>query len=113
MVPPHLDDPFLDSEEEEEGPAEAALARRGRGLRLSLGGGDVRLPLKLGQHLTGGDAGAHSTSTLCAKMSSGQVHSWRATVVRIAREVSLIACHHEGRISRSPESPSGCGALRH
>ncbi len=65
MVPPHLDDPFLDSEEEEDGPA--ALARRGRGLRLSLGGGDVRLPLKLGQHLTGGDACAHSTSNLCSR----------------------------------------------
>lgn len=52
MAPPHFDDPFLDSEGEDEQPA----AKRGKkgGLRLAAAtGGEARLPLQLGQHLTG------------------------------------------------------------
>ena len=43
MLPPHLDDPFVDSEEEDESAGAAAAAA----------GGDMHMPLHLGQHLTG------------------------------------------------------------
>ena len=43
MLPPHLDDPFVDSEEENESAGAVAAAA----------GADARMPLHLGQHLTG------------------------------------------------------------
>jgi hypothetical protein len=52
MAPPHYDDPWLDDEEEDQQqPAARARKKGGRGLPAA--SGDVKLPLQLGQHLTG------------------------------------------------------------
>lgn len=52
MAPPHYDDPWLDDEEEEQQQPAARVRKKG-GRVLFAVSGDVKLPLQLGQHLTG------------------------------------------------------------
>jgi hypothetical protein len=52
MAPPHYDDPWLDDEEEDQ-QQPVAKGRKKGGRVLTPASGDVKLPLQLGQHLTG------------------------------------------------------------